>query len=169
MAVFSFPNKRRNGVRQSTVTKARVVKVMAELKTIDFSPYPHGRPKDYYPITSPQAAASVERSRPAPSPVPPESSGRQRLIAGEGWEQAILEACRQSPEAVRITGLVNRVARLDPYRTWQEFEARVGRRLSASCKPTFTRPSCCPPRKVPSIGFAGPASPRNVRKRFMQP
>jgi hypothetical protein len=88
-------------------------------------PYPHGRPKYVYAdqgIFSPQWEID-QKLRQAEDRKVQEERVRQaaikRMIEGDQLTQEIMEVCGQSDEAVRLTTLVNQVAKLQNPKSWE--------------------------------------------------
>lgn len=109
------------------------------MSSIFCEPYPFGRPKNVYAenfISSPQWEID-QCLRQAEDRKAQEERARQatikRMVEGDELTQDILEVCRQSDEAVRLTTLVNQVAKMQNPKNWQETEAmrlRVFQRIS---------------------------------------
>jgi hypothetical protein len=97
--------------------------------SIHCEPYPFGRPKYVYAencISSPQYVVEQEMRQAELRAAQDErlrQSRIKRLLEGDDVTQAIVEICRQSDEAVRLTSLVNQVAKLGYPKTRKDLEA----------------------------------------------
>jgi hypothetical protein len=148
-----------------------------ELPTVVFEPFPHGRPKEYQPgyqadqlLTWPDAPPI--RLRPvapgqAVTPPPTVARGiapvrkrkpfeRPNIPLDPAVVRAALDECNGSSEAVPITTLANRIARLFSNRTWQEVESRkvamfkqLGQMIRAGLLDRVARRYVTVPRKMP--------------------
>lgn len=99
------------------------------MSSVHCEPYPFGRPKYVYAenfISSTQWEID-QRLRQAEDRKTQEARVRQaaikRMIDGDQLTKDIMEVCRQSDEALRLTTLVNTVAKLERPKTRKELEA----------------------------------------------
>jgi hypothetical protein len=115
-----------------------------ELPTVVFEPFPFGRPKEYQPghvadqiMTWPDRPPVILPPVPFSPPVPPAQAvaglpktvqrpkpAKPSIPLDPTVVEAALDECERSSEAVRITTLANRIAKLFKNRSWEEFEKR---------------------------------------------
>jgi hypothetical protein len=102
---------------------------MAELKTIVFSPYPLGRPKQS-PTPDPAVRTGpTERDRQIAERLAVEDRRlrelrRQRLLKGDVWVRTILEECELEGEPILTMRLLNQVANRFTFQSWTEKQAK---------------------------------------------